>query len=79
VKTADYLGSPFVWIDSHAPLLEIVEGALLTQQLDMCDQMARVRHFGEKTNRVVSSPIAARSDSPPILARKRSRWKPVLR
>jgi sugar phosphate isomerase/epimerase len=42
VKTAVYLGSPFVWIDSHAPPLEIVEGALLTQQLEF-GQEYRVR------------------------------------
>ena len=42
VKTAVYLGSPFVWIDSYAPPLEIVKGALLTQQLEF-GQEYRVR------------------------------------
>lgn len=47
--------------------------------LEMYEQMARGRHSEEKTNRVVSSPIDARSDAPLISARKRSRWEPVLR
>jgi sugar phosphate isomerase/epimerase len=33
VKTAAYLGSPFVWIDSYVPPLELVDGEPMTQEL----------------------------------------------
>jgi sugar phosphate isomerase/epimerase len=47
VQTAAYLGSPFVWIDSHMPPVEVVSGQLLTDDI-VFGQEYRVRipqHF----------------------------------
>ena len=33
VKTAAYLGSPFVWIDSYTPPLQLIDGKPMTQEL----------------------------------------------
>lgn len=33
VKTAVYLESPFVWVDSHTPPVEVLEGQLLTDDI----------------------------------------------
>jgi sugar phosphate isomerase/epimerase len=38
VKTAAYLGSPRVWIDSYFPPVEVISGALMTEQITFGQQ-----------------------------------------